>query len=281
MGALLVALVVFLAGIPALAWLAQDTLIFPARMAGPPAALPPAAQALEIATADGPRIRGWLLPPRAPGPVGVAAPLVLYFGGNAEDVSWTLTDPNWPADWAVAAFNYRGYGASEGSPGERALVADALLIHDALAGRADVDRHRIVAFGRSLGSGVAVTLAQRRALAGLVLVSPFDSLVALGSHHYPLLPVGLLLRHRFDSASLAAGITAPVHMIVGGDDSVIPPQRSRALFEAWAGPKTWQVLAGEDHNTLGGPGAYWAGIERFLSRITSTVRASPSRGPAG
>ena len=275
----LLALAVLAAAIPASAWLTQDHLIFLPRMAGPAAVVPRAAVALEIATADGPRIRGWLLPPRSSRAPGAPAPTVLYFGGNAEDVSWALADPRWPEDWAVAAFNYRGYGASEGRPGERALVSDALAIHEALSRRDDVDRARVVVFGRSLGSGVAVSLAAQRPLAGVVLVSPYDSLVAMGRHHYPWLPVSTLLRHRFESSALAGRIGAPLHAVVADSDSVVPVERSRALYDAWAGPKSWQVVEGTDHNTLSGPDAYWAGIGAFLERLTSPVPASRARGP--
>jgi len=82
-----------------------------------------------------------------------------YFGGNAEEASRTLVDPCWPRDWTIIAINYRGYGTSEGAPGEAALVADALVVFDTLAALPDVDARRIVAFGRSLGTGVAVQLA--------------------------------------------------------------------------------------------------------------------------
>src|SRR5206468_12560106 len=130
---------------------------------------------LEIVATDGTRLRGWLRRAAA-----TPAPVVLYFGGNAEEVSWTLADRRWPREWAIVAINYRGYGASDGTPGESALVADALAIHDAIAARADVDPRRIVAFGRSLGAGVAVKLAGARPLAGAILVSPYDSLVEVG-----------------------------------------------------------------------------------------------------
>jgi hypothetical protein len=261
----LLALALLVVGLPAAAWLAQDHLIFLPKLAGPQAALPAAAQPLELATADGPRIRGWFLGPRAGG--AAAAPTLIYFGGNAEDVSWAIADPRWPAHWAVVAFNYRGYGASEGTPGERALVADAVAIHDAIAARPDVDGSRLVAFGRSLGSGVAVALAAQRPLAGVVLASPYDSLVALGRHHYPVLPVSLLLRHRFDAAALAGGLRAPLLTVVASADAVIPVDRSRALYDAWAGPKRWLVVERTDHNTLSQPDAFWSGVARFLGPI--------------
>ncbi len=260
-------------GVPAAAWFAQDRLIFFPQPIASTAQLPADAQPLEVVAGDGTKLRGWLrAADAAPRAASVtAAPVILYFGGNAEEVSWTLADARWPRDWTIAAVNYRGYGDSEGKPGEAALVADALTIHDAVAARPDVDRNRIVAFGRSLGTGVAVKLAAARPLAGAILVSPFDSMVEVGSTHYPWLPVSLLLRHRFDSLEDARRAPMPLLAIVASDDSIIPRQRSQALFDAWAGPKSWLVVPATDHNTLSMPDAFW-------TRWRSTT-PGPDRSP--
>jgi pimeloyl-ACP methyl ester carboxylesterase len=248
-------------GVPAAAWFAQDRLVFFPQPLVSTAHLPAGTQPLEVVAADGTRLRGWIRPAAQ-----MPAPLVLCFGGNAEEVSWTLAEARWPRDWAVAAINYRGYGASEGSPGEAALVADALAVHDALAVRRDVDPRRIVAYGRSLGAGVAVKLAAARPLAGVILASPYDSLVAVGRTHYPLLPVGWLLRHRFDALAHAPRLRVPMLALVADADAIIPRERSAALYDAWAGPKTWQVVPATDHNTLSLPDAFWSAVARFLAR---------------
>jgi uncharacterized protein len=247
-------------GIPAAAWLAQERLIFFPQPIGSTAHLPARAQPITVDTADGTPLRGWVAQGAA-----LPAPTVVYFGGNAEEVSWTLADPRWPREWSIVALNYRGYGESGGKPGERELTADALAIYDAVAARGDVDRNRIVAFGRSLGTALAAHVAAQRPVAGVVLVSPFDSLAAIGSHHYPWLPVSLLLRHRFDAEDDAAQARAPLLAIVAQGDSIIPAERSRALFDAWAGPKTWQAVPEADHNTLGATAQFWEGIARFLA----------------
>ena len=205
--------------------------------------------------------RGWI----TPGSV-VPAPTIIYFGGNAEEVSFTVADSRWPHEWSIVALNYRGYGDSEGAPGERVLVADALSIYDAVATRDGIDRNRIVPFGRSLGTALAAHVAAERPVAGAVLVSPFDSLAAIGSHHYPWLPVSLLLRHRFDAHADAVRSHAPMLAVVAGADSIIPVERSRALYDAWAGPKSWQVVPRADHNTLGATADFWDGIARFLAQ---------------
>jgi pimeloyl-ACP methyl ester carboxylesterase len=247
-------------GVPALAWLAQDRLIFFPQPIASTAHLPPGTAPLEVVAADGVRLRGWMR-------VGAAtpAPVVLYFGGNAEEVSWALADRRWPRAWTIVALNYRGYGTSEGSPGEAALVGDARAIFDALVARRDVDARRVVAFGRSIGTGVAVQLAAARPVAGVILASPFDSLVAIGKAHYPLLPVSWLLRHRFDAAAHAPRLSMPMLAIVASDDTIVPAARSRALYDAWAGPKSWRVIPGTDHNTLAVPDAFWGTVAGFLA----------------
>ncbi len=249
-------------GVPAAAWFAQDGLIFFPQPVASTAHLPAHAAPLTVTVTDGTRLHGWI----ASGSV-TPAPTILYFGGNAEEVSHTLADPRWPREWSIVAINYRGYGASEGSPGERALSADALAIYDVVAAREGVDRNRIVTFGRSLGTALAAHVAAERPLAGVVLVSPYDSLAAIGKHHYPWLPVSLLLRHRFDAHADAVRSHAPMLAIVASSDGIIPVERSRALYDAWAGPKSWQIVPGSDHNTLGATADFWNGIARFLARL--------------
>lgn len=247
-------------GVPTAAWLAQERLIFFPQPVVSTAHLPAEAKPLEIVATDGTRLRGWIRTASA-----TPAPVILYFGGNAEEVSWTLADPRWPQDWAIVAINYRGYGTSEGTPGEPELVADALAIYDTIAARPDVNARRIIAFGRSLGTGVAVKLVAARPLDGVILVSPFDSLVKLGRTHYPWLPVSWLLRHRFDGEADAQRAQVPLLAIVADRDSIIPRERSRALYDAWAGPKTWFVVLATDHNTLSAPDGFWYFLGGFLA----------------
>jgi pimeloyl-ACP methyl ester carboxylesterase len=250
-----------LLGIPAAAWLMQDSLLFFPQPLGGTTHLQANAAPLEVAARDGIRLRGWMVKGTAD-----PAPTVLYFGGNAEEVSWTLSDLRWPPEWTIIGLNYRGYGASEGKPGQLALQSDALAVYDAVALRDDVDRARIVVFGRSLGTAIAAHVAaERLEVAAAVLVSPYDSMIAIGKLHYPWLPVSLLLKHRFEAAADAARCRAPMLAIVGEADSIIPPARSRALYDAWAGPKRWLSIAGADHNDVGDQEAFWQAIARFLA----------------
>jgi pimeloyl-ACP methyl ester carboxylesterase len=257
----LVLLAAIAVGVPAAAWLMQDSLIFFPQPAGSTAHLPARALPLAITAADGTRLNGWIVRSGA-----APAPTVLYFGGNAEEVSHTLGDSRWPHPWTIVAVNYRGYGTSAGKPGESELVGDALAIYDAVAGRDDVDPKRVVVFGRSLGTALAARLAAERPVAGAILVSPYDSLAAIGSHHYPWLPVALLLRHRFDAQADAMRSHVPMLALVAQPDSIIPVARSRALYDAWTGPKSWQVVPRADHNSLGDSPEFWNGVTAFLAR---------------
>lgn len=261
-------------GLPAAMYLMQDSLLFyPQPLWGPPPAARAARPVEDLAfeAADGVRLRGWLVHRQAqdrpaPGARGERAPLVIYYGGNAEEVSWQASEP-WPPDWTLALVNFRGYGASEGKPSERDLCADALTVFDALARRADIDPAQTVLIGRSLGSGVAAYVAAHRPVAGVILISPFDSMTELGRRHYPWLPVGLLLKHPFDSYSRASAIDAPLLAIAAARDSIIPPVHSKRLFEAWRGPKRWAELPGADHNDLSGRPEFWPAIRGFLREL--------------
>jgi pimeloyl-ACP methyl ester carboxylesterase len=257
----LVVAAVLLVGVPATMYLAQDSLLFfPQPLVGPPRVARPV-EPLEVEREEGVKVRGWLV--KGTGP---RAPLVVFYGGNAEELSWQMSEP-WPADWSLALVNYRGYGESDGDPSEAALFGDALAVFDALARRPDVDRARVVLVGRSLGTGVATYVAAERPVAAVVLISPYDSMTALGQRHYPWLPVGMLLKHPFDSESRAPRIEAPLLAIAGGRDRIIPPSHSRRLVEAWGGPKRFVELPGADHNGLSAAPQFWPTIDGFLREV--------------
>jgi uncharacterized protein len=252
-----IALVVI--GLPLLMYLGQDSLIFhPQRLdESRRAALAssPAVESRFIHASDGTRLHAWHVK---------GDPLILYFGGNAEEVSWMLDDaarraPG--AGWLLV--DYRGYGSSDGSPSEKALVADALQWYDHFKGA-----ERIYVFGRSLGSGVAVQLAAQRPVAGVILVAPFDSLAEVGKRHYPFLPVAWMLKHRFDSAALAPKMKAPLLCIVASHDEIIPAEHAKRLYDAWGGPKQWIGLEGAGHNSTDNAANYWPSITRFLNETS-------------
>ncbi len=235
-------------------FLLQDRMIFHPQP-GPERV--PGADSVFIQAADGTRLHAW----HVKGPPG--APLVLYFGGNAEQVSWMAAQaPDRAPGVSWLLVDYRGYGSSEGSPSEKALVADAFAWHD-YAARSGAS---IFLFGRSLGTGIAVQLAAERAAEGVILVAPYDSMAEVGRHHYPFLPVRLLLKHRFDSAKRAPAIDAPLLCLVAGRDEIIPAAHSKRLYDAWRGPKRWLELPDAGHNSTDDAPEFWRAIRAFLDK---------------
>ena len=252
------------AGVCALLWFAQERLIF----LGAPPDTPPTApphwrmERFDLETADGAKLEGYIALPPVERP-----PVVLYFGGNAEEATHHLKEAaRLYGPRAVVALNYRGYGRSTGKPGEPVLVADALLAYDRLLARTDLDTARIAVHGRSLGSGVAVALAGARPVKALVLTTPFDSLTAVAQGHYPWAPVGLLLRHRFDSIASAPERRQPVLVISAAGDDVIAPAHADRLAAAWGGPVQALRLANRGHNDLFLDPLYGPAISAFLDR---------------
>ncbi len=234
------------AGIAALLYFAQTWLLFPG--AGRPSQRldhPRAPERLVLPSGDGrAELHGMLF--RAP---ANDADLVIGFGGNGQDAEILAQDlaADFP-DQQVAVFHYRGYGPSTGRPGEVALLADALTIHDALTER--LRPPRCFAIGISLGSAVAAYLSKARGLAGILLVTPFDSVAAIAKEAYFWLPVDLLLRHRFATVDFMAGNATPVAVIAAERDRVVRPERTRALVERLAKLVFYQVLTDAAHNTL-------------------------------
>ena len=153
-------------------------------------------------------------------------------------------------------FDYRGYGENAGSPSEAGLAVDARAAQEYVLRRPDVDRERVVYFGESLGSAVAVRLATERPPLALVLRSPFTSLADVGQHHYPMLPVHWLLRDRFDSLSRISMVRCPVLVIAGKRDTIVPAAQSIRLYEHAREPRRLLLIDNADHNDdvlLSGP----------------------------
>jgi hypothetical protein len=250
-------------GLPLIVYLAQEALIFQRQpiAEGRRAEIArrhPAVADVFLQGADGTRIHAWHLK--------AGAPLALYFGGNAEEVSWMLEEAGAAPGVSWLLLDYRGYGQSEGAPSEKALVADALALYDHAAKLPGTDPKRIYAFGRSLGSGVAVALAAQRPLAGLILATPYDSLAAVAKRYYWYLPVDWMLKHRFDSIARAPQLKVPLLCLIAERDEVIPAAHAERLFEAWGGAKRKVVLGGAGHNTSDAHPMFWPAIRGFLEK---------------
>jgi uncharacterized protein len=197
-------------------------------------------------TTDRLRLNGWFVAARGPSP----RVTVLVFNGNAGNRAHRapLAAAFQHHGLQVLLVDYRGYGGNPGTPTENGLAADSRAAHAYLAGRPDVDASRIVYYGESLGTAVAIDLAVEHPPAAIVLRSPFTSMVDVGQFHYPFLPVRLLLRDRFAAIDQIRRIRVPLLVIAGGRDQIVPIENSRRLYDAAVAPKTLLVLANADHN---------------------------------
>ena len=229
-------------------WALQRRLIyFPAADVPRPAAVGlPSAQVVSFTTSDGVTLHGWFVPPASPS----AREAVIVFNGNAGNRGFRAALAAMLADAGLATllFDYRGYGENKGQPSEEGLARDAVAAYRYVATRKDVNASRLVYFGESLGTGVAVRLATRHTPRALILRSPFTSLIDVGRHHYPFLPVRTLLSDRYASIDYVNRIGCPLLVIAAARDSVVPSEQSRRLYEAARSPKHLVVIDGADHN---------------------------------
>ena len=150
----------------------------------------------------------------------------------------------------VLAFDYRGFGRSLGTPTEAGLYADALASYDYLTASRQIPASKVILAGRSLGSAVAVELGTRVESAGLLLLSPIDSIPLMGERIYPWVPVQLLASNRFDSVGKAARVRAPAVVVHAVNDRFVPIAAARAVYARLAGPKL-MLETGGGHNGAG------------------------------
>ena len=187
---------------------------------------------------------------------------ILYFGGNAEDVAHNSAQfASLLPDKTIYLVNYRGYGESTGSPSEAAILQDAQAVFNHVA----TSHASVSVMGRSLGSGVATYLAATESIDRLILVTPYDSMANLAQSVYPMFPVSILLKDRYDSLSRAGEIDVPTLMLIAGSDEVIPNERSKSLAQAIA-PTLLRVETIPDamHNTIHGYALYERALADFL-----------------
>lgn len=224
----------------------QTQMLFPTGAVGPPGPLPAGAAQLAFETPEGHKLHGVHIGPAANSGERL---LVLGFGGNAwngSDVAAYLHEVYPEAD--VVAFHYRGYRPSAGSPSAAALMADAPQVFDFAVGR--VKPRRVVAAGFSIGSGVAASLATKRDLDGLILVTPFDSLRAAASDLYPWMPIGPFFEHEMNAAALLRDSDVPVAILAGERDNLIRPARTDGLRRQVRNLVFDRTVAGAGHNDI-------------------------------
>lgn len=226
----------------------------------------PYMEEVTITTEDNVNLKGWLIRNSD----SDRSPLLIYFGGNAQEVSdmasYLDIEKQLPG-WSLLLMNYRGYGASEGKPSEEHLVSDAHLIYDTFAKRSDIDEEKIVAMGWSLGTGVAVNLTYYRPVQGVILFSPYDSITKIASRSFPFVPVRFLLKHPFDSLSKAHLIETPAIAFAGNEDRIIPLAHTERLMEGWAAPSSLHIFEGKDHYFMFEGDMDWELVNKFLEEL--------------
>lgn len=220
-----------------------------------------------LRTADGLRVHAWFVP-------GDSAITWLWFHGNGGNLSTRLENLrrlHARLGVSVLLVSYRGYGLSEGVPSEEGTYEDARASLRHLLERPGVDNNRIVYFGRSLGGAVAAKLATERPPTALVLESSFPSLARLAPRHFPWLGLPVLRRllpFNYGTAGHLKAVRAPVLIMHGGQDDIVPIQFGREVFQAAREPKEWHEVQGAGHNDVEvvGGDAYYGTLERFLQR---------------
>jgi hypothetical protein len=257
-----------LLGVLVLAALQRRLVFFPDRV-------DPAVAARRAAAVGAlPWAHGWRFArPGAPGEPGEGGPPVLLaFHGNAGmalDRAY-MADTFGPAGFEVRIVEYPGYGARAGTPSEAAFFEAAEAAFDAVVAEA-VPNRPVFVLGESIGTGPACHLARVRgdAMAGLVLVTPYDRLAGPAGDHFPWLPVGLLLRDRFDNAAALASARVPLFVVLAGRDAVVAPVHGRRLYDGYGGPKRLWVDPTADHNDLP-----WASRQGALAEVAAALVAT-------
>lgn len=222
--------------------------------------------------ADGVGLHGWWMPAGSRGQVHTT---ILWMHGNAGNISHRLHNARLLHDLLdvnIFLFDYREYGQSQGQVSEEGTYSDAegALAH--LLGRLQVEESRIVYFGRSIGSAVAVELAVRHAPAGLILESPMTSIPSVARSIFPWLPVASLLSTKYDSLSKISKVQVPLLVLHGTSDEIVPYALGRELYEAANQPKVFYAVEGAHHNDT-----YLVGGEEYFEAWTSFLNGSKLR----
>ncbi|MCW3473572.1 alpha/beta hydrolase [Limobrevibacterium gyesilva] len=229
----------------------------------PVAAGVPEVRVVPIATADGLTLYAWTVPPAVPDGF-----VVLYLHGNGGNVGNRAgrIQRFMAAGWGVLMPEYRGYGGNPGSPSEAGLLEDARAAFATLR-RMGVPPARTLLWGESLGTALAVRLATEADVAAVLLESPYTSMADLARLRYPFVPVDRLLKDRFESLSRIGAVRAPVLVMHGAHDTIVPPAMGRAMHAAAKGPAELWLAPDAGHNDLATFGAVEAAVG-FVDRVT-------------
>ena len=227
-------------------------------------------EAIKFSSGDGTPLTGLFFP-------AAGAPLatVVHFHGNAQNMTAHYPYSAWLAreGFNVFIFDYRGYGRSEGRVSEEGTYRDGEAALKYLRNREEIDPRRIVFFGRSLGAAVAADLATREECLALILETPFVSIREMAKAAFPFLPIGPLLRIRYDVAEKIKKAKAPILVLHGDKDEVVPFEQGKRVFETASQPKEFYAIRGAHHNDtyIVGGDAYFAALKDFIDRATARL----------
>ena len=218
-----------------------------------------------LTTADGVRINGWFVPASTNAQI-----TVLFCHGNAGNIADRFEKLAILHELGVNVFlfDYRGYGRSEGKPNEQGTYRDAQAAYDYLTRTMNREPRAIVVYGESLGSAVAVNLATKMPVAGVIIEEPFTSAADVGRKMFPYLPVSLLVRNKYDTLSKIARINAPLLIVHSRDDEFFPMSHAERLLASAQEPKRLVELRGGHNDAFVVSGeAYRAALKGFLSQL--------------
>ncbi len=190
-------------------------------------------------------------------------PLVLYFGGNAEEVSHLADFKKYFPNTIMVLMNYRSFGLSQGKISEQTMFSDALEVYDNLIANPRVDVNNVIVMGRSIGTGVATYVSSQRKTNATVLITPYENMIEVAFEKYPFVPISLLIKHRFESDTYAPNIKTPMLALISSNDQVVPKHHAYKLKDAWKG-KTETLEVNEDHNSIMNNEDVWKKIESFV-----------------
>lgn len=216
-----------------------------------------------LVTPDGERLVAWWSPPAA----GKAVIIDYQGQGGAPSHRVHRIRPFVEDGFGILTLAYRGFGGSTGTPSEAALVADGKLAFDWVKARG-IDPSRIVLFGESLGTGVAVQVAADRPVAGIILDSPYSSLTDVAQGRFPWIPVQWLMLDRFESARHIERVSSPILIYHGDSDTVVPYALGKKLYAAARSPKVLLTIPG-GHHTVPFENGPWKAIKPFLEQVAS------------
>ncbi|MFP4026190.1 MAG: alpha/beta hydrolase [Candidatus Brocadiia bacterium] len=218
-----------------------------------------------LKTEDGWKLHGWWLEATE------EAPTLLAFHGNAGNLTHRVEYLHLlrRKGFNVLMIDYRGYGQSQGHPSETGLYKDAKAAYKYLTEEKKIAPGRIIAFGRSLGTAVALNLALSEPVVAVILESPFASAKVMAKKMIPFVPVSRFIRSDFDNAGRVSELEKPILVIHGDRDRVVPFEQGRAVFEATKEPKEFYRIGGAGHNDT-----YQVGGKVYFDRLMSFCRES-------